>query len=51
LLKNPIPDEVLTANTIEDDDSWMNIDHKQLEELLRERERSYGEIKKEVCIY
>jgi len=47
LLRNPIPDEVLTANTIEDDDSWINIDHKQLEELLNERERVYGEAKKE----
>ncbi len=36
-----IPDEVLTANTFEDDDSWMNIDHKQLEELLNEREKGY----------
>lgn len=43
-----IPDEVLTAETTEDDDSWINIDHKQLEELLNERERGYGEIKKEV---
>ncbi|CAG8591663.1 8006_t:CDS:10 [Funneliformis caledonium] len=48
LLRSPmIPDEVLTAITIEDDDSWMNIDPKQLEELLNERERSYAEINKE----
>ncbi|RIA99050.1 SGT1 protein [Glomus cerebriforme] len=48
LLRKPmIPDEVLTANTTEDDDSWINIDYKQLEELLNERERGYREIKKE----
>ena len=39
---------ILISNTIEDDDSWMNIDLKQLEELLNERERGYGEMKKEV---
>ncbi|CAI2171851.1 14211_t:CDS:10 [Funneliformis geosporum] len=48
LLRNPmIPDDVLTSITIEDDDSWMNIDPKQLEELLNERERSHEEINKE----
>ncbi|GES93477.1 protein ecdysoneless homolog [Rhizophagus clarus] len=47
LLRKPmIPDQVLTADTTEDDDSWINIDYKQLEELLNERERGYGEIKK-----
>ncbi|CAG8439028.1 13218_t:CDS:10 [Acaulospora colombiana] len=51
ILSRPlISDEVLIANTNEDDDSWLNVDHKQLEDLLEASNKDateYEEIKRD----
>ncbi|CAG8689928.1 37841_t:CDS:2, partial [Gigaspora margarita] len=42
-----VPDEVLMSNTKQDDDSWLNVDPKQLDELLNATNKSYEEIQSE----
>ncbi|RIB04967.1 SGT1 protein [Gigaspora rosea] len=42
-----VPDEVLMSNTKQDDDSWLNVDPKQLDELLNATNKSYQEIQSE----
>ncbi|CAG8658155.1 26140_t:CDS:2, partial [Dentiscutata erythropus] len=42
-----VPDEVLMSNTKQDDDSWLNVDPKQLDELLNATNKGFEEIQSE----
>ncbi|CAG8645807.1 6545_t:CDS:10, partial [Dentiscutata heterogama] len=42
-----VPDEALMSDTKQDDDSWLNVDPKQLDELLNATNKGFEEIQSE----